>query len=95
MNSLEQIYYVIGKLETIKEITVNFDDLSFIFEVLEDNEYFQNYDDEYDNNYDDYPVENENFSEYRGTYASDVAGLSDDFINNVLDGEPEAYWNID
>ena len=40
MNSLEQLYYVIGKLETIKEITVNFDDLSFIFEVLEDNEYF-------------------------------------------------------
>ena len=65
MNSLEQLYYVIGKLETIKEITVNFDDLSFIFEVLEDNEYFQNYDDEYDNNYDDYPVENENFSDQR------------------------------
>ena len=32
---------------------------------------------------------------YSGTYAQDVEGLSDDFINDVLDGNPDAYWNID
>lgn len=32
---------------------------------------------------------------YRGTYAQDVEGLSDQFIDDVLDGEPDAYWNID
>lgn len=34
-------------------------------------------------------------SEYEGTYAHDIAGFDDDFINDVLDGEPDAYWNID
>ncbi len=34
-------------------------------------------------------------SEYAGTYAHDVEHLDDDFINDALDGEPEAYWNID
>lgn len=34
-------------------------------------------------------------SEYEGTYAHDIAGLDDDFINDVLDGDPDAYWNID
>jgi hypothetical protein len=42
---------------------------------------------------DDY---NEGFtSKYRGTYASDVEGLSDDFIDDALGGEPDAYSNID
>lgn len=43
--------------------------------------------------YDDY--DDEAFSPYDGTYAKDVAGLSDDFINDVFGGEPDAYWNID
>jgi len=38
---------------------------------------------------------NESYGNYAGTYAQDVEGLSDDFINDVLDGCPEAYWNID
>lgn len=36
-----------------------------------------------------------NYGEYAGTYAQDVAGYSDDVINDAFDGEPEAYWNID
>lgn len=35
------------------------------------------------------------FGEYAGTYAQDVAGYSDDVINDAFDGEPDAYWNID
>lgn len=35
------------------------------------------------------------YGEYEGTYAHDVAGYSDDIINDAFDGEPEAYWNID
>ncbi|MCS3064546.1 hypothetical protein NXX40_20465 [Parabacteroides distasonis] len=30
-----------------------------------------------------------------GTYAQDVEGYDDDFIDDVLGGEPEAYWNLD
>ena len=35
------------------------------------------------------------YGEYAGTYAQDVAGYSDDVINDAFDGEPDAYWNID
>ena len=34
-------------------------------------------------------------SDYSGTYAKDVAKMSDDTIENALDGVPEAYSNID
>ena len=34
-------------------------------------------------------------SEFEGTYVHDVEGWSDDDIYDVLDGEPDAYWNID
>ena len=34
-------------------------------------------------------------SEFEGTYVHDVEGWSDDDIYDVLDGDPEAYWNID
>ena len=33
--------------------------------------------------------------EYAGTYAHDVAGFSDEEIDDIFDGEPDAYWNID
>lgn len=53
----------------------------------------EDYEEEYDD-YDDYN-ERESFGKYAGSYAQDVEGLSDDFIDDVLDGEPDAYWNID
>lgn len=33
--------------------------------------------------------------DYSGTYAHDVAGLSNDEIDTILEGDPDAYWNID
>ena len=33
--------------------------------------------------------------QYAGTYAHDEAGFSDDEIDTIFDGDPEAYWNID
>ena len=35
------------------------------------------------------------FGKYAGTYAQDIAGFSDDVIDDVFEGDPEAYWNID
>ena len=37
----------------------------------------------------------ESYSQYTGSYAQEVENLSDDFINDLLDGDPDAYWNID
>ncbi len=34
-------------------------------------------------------------SEYAGTYVHDVEGWSDEMIGDALDGDPDAYWNID
>ena len=33
--------------------------------------------------------------EYAGTYAHDIEGYSDDDIDTIFDGDPDAYWNID
>lgn len=35
------------------------------------------------------------FGKYSGSYAQDNERLSDEFIDDVLGGEPDAYWNID
>ena len=35
------------------------------------------------------------YGHYAGSYAQDVAGYSDDIIDDVFEGDPEAYWNID
>lgn len=43
--------------------------------------------------YDDDYYEEE--SEFAGTYVHDVVGWSDEVISDALDGDPEAYWNID
>ena len=44
----------------------------------------------------DYYEENKRTYEYyNGSYAQDVEGWSDQDIDYALDGEPEAYWNID
>ena len=52
--------------------------------IMED-KYYDDYEDNYGSNY----------GEYAGTYAQNVAGYSDDVINDAFDGEPDAYWNID
>lgn len=35
------------------------------------------------------------YVKYMGSYAQDIEGLSDNFIDDVLDGFEDAYWNID
>ena len=35
------------------------------------------------------------FEKYRGSYAQDELGYSDDDIDTIFDGDPSAYWNID
>lgn len=48
------------------------------------------YEDSYDVFYD-----NETYEDYNGYYVQDELGWSDQMIGDVLDGEPDAYWNID
>lgn len=60
---------------------------NFIMDEYEDYEMFQ--DDSYEEEY------GTHYGKYAGTYAQDVAGYSDDVIDDAFDGDPDAYWNID
>lgn len=61
--------------------------------------YRNNYDeDEFyeDDYYDDNSYEREeHYERYNGSYAQDVEEWSDELIDEVFDGDPDAYWNID
>ena len=35
------------------------------------------------------------YENYNGSYAQDVEGYSDQDIDDIFDGDPDAYWNID
>ena len=50
--------------------------------------------DDYDEDY-NYFEEERTYERYNGCYAQDVEGWSDQDIDDVFDGDPEAYWNID
>ena len=43
----------------------------------------------------EYNDEYNGYGRYAGTYAQDEAGYSDDEIDEIFDGDPSAYWNID
>lgn len=43
--------------------------------------------------YDDY--ETPTYGRYAESYAQDEMGYSDDDIDTIFDGDPDAYWNID
>ena len=60
------------------------------FEDLEDEDY-----EEFDDHgfYDD--SESPTYGRYAGSYAQDEMGYSDDDIDTIFDGDPDAYWNID
>ena len=63
---------------------------------LSDNEYYQKSNSHgYNEDYEQDNYNHETHGKYAGTWAQDIEGLSDDFIDDVLGGEPDAYWNID
>lgn len=45
--------------------------------------------------FDPYEEEEMTYERYNGSYAQDVEGWSDQDIDDVFDGDPDAYWNID
>lgn len=54
------------------------------------------WDEEYDNGFDQTDDwEDQTYERYNGSYAQDVEGWSDQDIDDVFDGDPDAYWNID
>ena len=50
-------------------------------------------DDYYDRN--DGYYEEHHYEEFAGSYVQEEMGWSDEMIDDALDGDPDAYWNID
>lgn len=48
-----------------------------------------------DDNFIDDNFDKSTYNKYRGSYTQDIEGWSDQDIDNVFDGNPDAYWNID
>ncbi|MBX9054207.1 hypothetical protein HCH02_14785 [Parabacteroides merdae] len=44
---------------------------------------------------DEMDVEEPSYGRYADSWAQDEEGYSDDDIDTIFDGEPDAYWNID
>ena len=55
----------------------------------------QAWEDAHNNDYYEEDYYPEHYGAYAGSYAQDVEGLSDEFIDDVLGGDPDCYWNID
>lgn len=77
-----------------EEIGVLTEEVSVVQDIPE--EYYE------ENSYDEpeeadpYPdYEESTYDRYGGSYAQDEMGYSDDDIDTIFDGDPNAYWNID
>lgn len=68
----------------------------FLAKTINPDYHQSSYDDDYDeyDSYDPY-YEEPTYERYNGSYAQDVEGWSDQDIDDVFDGDPDAYWNID
>ncbi len=73
------------------EITPQFES-STVHDIYDD---YSEYD--YSDNYEDYSQDYEGptYGRYSGSYAQDEMGYSDDDIDTIFEGDPDAYWNID
>lgn len=69
------------------------DESSSIYRDIYDDEDGEEYDEEYEDNFHD--QDEPTYDRYNGSYAQDEMGYSDDDIDTIFDGDPDAYWNID
>ena len=89
-------------IEELRQIFPNFE-ISPSFEAMRNRRIaeFENFEDgDYEEQeIDDYGYYDDNdpptYGQYAGSYAQDEMGYSDDDIDTIFDGDPDAYWNID
>lgn len=94
---LENLSHFKMSSELIEDIRDNYPDFTGN-DLLDQHElYVPDYDDDDDVYYgrDDCYYEKKHYEEFAGTYVQDVVGWSDEMIYDALDGDPDAYWNID
>lgn len=87
---------IIHKIDDIYEYKPKYqvEKYNFPDDIMEINENKYNASFGYDNDYDD-NTDEPTYENYNGSYAQDVEGWSDQDIDDALEGDPDAYWNID
>lgn len=53
------------------------------------------YEEDDEDSYTFFSEEPQHYGRYSGRWAQDIEGWSDEDIDDVLDGDPDAYWNLD
>ncbi len=96
-----------GEKITIENICIKYEskaDETFPFQRNSNTQFYfdgSSFDIYFESDYDEVQDEDqdlrnrESFNRYEGSWAQDIEGMSDGFIDDVFDGEPDAYWNID
>lgn len=96
--NLDSFLITEGDLASISEVSPSFTLSEQAKEILAEKQIeFENKEDYIEDQYyssDDY-YEPDTYDNYGGSYAQDVERLSDNFIDDVLEGDPDLYWNID
>lgn len=98
--------YLVWCLENINRLCFSFDLIKEIkdkypvflgIDLLDQHGFRPTHEDDRDKYYDQYDnyYYGEHYVEFGGTYVLDVEGLRDRMLYYALDGEPDAYWNID
>lgn len=77
------------------EVGIWSSDMSIFTSESCDNHNDDSDDEEYDYDYEDEYRCEDTYDRYSGSWAQDVEGYSDDDIDTIFDGDPDAYWNID
>lgn len=89
-NALEEIRLMFPKYEMNQRFYQNVNAQRDAFE-----EEMAKFDNELEGENDCWYNEPETYERYGGSYAQEVMGYSDDDIDTIFEGDPDAYWNID
>lgn len=88
---LEHFYIPEETIEVLKEITPHFEFSEQALSILKEKSKKEKVISREERKYEERPA----YGKYAGSYAQDHEGYSDDYIDDVFDGFPDAYWNID
>jgi hypothetical protein len=93
---LDHFYMTEKVIEEVREIIPGFSISEEAKQSLKDKfDNWQNVLDQEQVEHDDESYERATYEKYSGSYAQDIEGWSDQDIDDVFDGDPDAYWNID
>ncbi len=101
INSCDGVYFLLEQ-EVINQIEIAYPEFPLTDEFIRKcqkriDDCWESYNEECDkfNSLQEEKLCHNSYGRYSGSYAQDEMGYSDDDIDTIFDGDPDAYWNID